>query len=69
MKRKHLVLALAAALPLSACGVNSIPTAEENVNAKWANVQNQYQRRADLIPTSSHPCRAPPRRSATYFAK
>jgi LemA protein len=50
MKRKHLVLALAAALPLSACGVNSIPTAEENVNAKWANVQNQYQRRADLIP-------------------
>ncbi|HZF43850.1 MAG TPA: LemA family protein [Sphingomonadaceae bacterium] len=50
MTRKHLVLALAAALPLSACGVNSIPTAEENVNAKWANVQNQYQRRADLIP-------------------
>ena len=48
MTRKHLVLALAAALPLSACGVNSIPTAEENVNAKWANVQNQYQRRADL---------------------
>ena len=50
MNRKHLVLAFAAALPLTACGVNSIPTAEENVNAKWANVQNQYQRRADLIP-------------------
>jgi len=50
MNRKHLVLAVTAALPLTACGVNSIPTAEENVNAKWANVQNQYQRRADLIP-------------------
>jgi LemA protein len=35
---------------LSACGVNSVPTAEENVNAKWANVQSAYQRRADLIP-------------------
>lgn len=50
MTRKAIILAFAAALPLSACGVNSIPTAEENVNAKWANVQNQYQRRADLIP-------------------
>lgn len=35
---------------LSACGVNSIPTAEEEVNGRWADVQNQYQRRADLIP-------------------
>jgi LemA protein len=35
---------------LTACGVNSIPTAEENAKAKWADVQNQYQRRADLIP-------------------
>ena len=32
------------------CGVNSIPTAEENAKARWADVQNQYQRRADLIP-------------------
>ena len=39
-----------AALSLSGCGVNSIPTAEENVNAKWANLQADYQRRADLIP-------------------
>jgi LemA protein len=38
------------ALFLTACGVNSIPTAEENAKAKWADVQNQYQRRADLIP-------------------
>ncbi|WP_408586630.1 LemA family protein [Novosphingobium sp.] len=40
----------AAAAGLSACGVNSIPTSEENAKAKWADVQNQYQRRADLIP-------------------
>ena len=39
-----------AALSLSACGINSVPTAEENVNAKWANVQSEYQRRSDLIP-------------------
>ena len=39
-----------AALALSACGLNSVPTAEENAKARWADVQNQYQRRADLIP-------------------
>jgi LemA protein len=38
------------ALGLSGCGLNSVPTAEENAKAKWADVQNQYQRRADLIP-------------------
>ena len=43
-------LAPAAALALGGCGLNSIPTAEENAKAKWADVQNQYQRRADLIP-------------------
>lgn len=35
---------------LSACGVNSIPTAEENAKARWADVQAAYQRRANLIP-------------------
>ena len=35
---------------LAGCGINSIPTAEENVKARWADVQNDYQRRADLIP-------------------
>jgi len=48
--RLALLLAPVAAVSLAGCGLNSIPTAEENVNAKWANVQNQYQRRADLIP-------------------
>src|ERR1051325_6821757 len=37
-------------LTVSACGYNTIPTAEENAKAKWADVQNNYQRRADLIP-------------------
>ena len=47
----RLSLALVPALvALSGCGVNSIPTAEENAKAKWANVQADYQRRADLIP-------------------
>jgi LemA protein len=35
---------------LSACGYNAIPTQEETAKAKWSEVQNQYQRRADLIP-------------------
>src|ERR1700693_4938498 len=34
----------------SACGYNTIPTYEEQAKAKWADVQNNYQRRADLIP-------------------
>src|SRR3981189_280467 len=37
-------------LAVSACGYNSIPTLEEQAKAKWADVQNNYQRRADLIP-------------------
>lgn len=44
------VIALAAAALLSACGLNSVPTAEEAAKAKWADVQANYQRRADLIP-------------------
>ena len=37
-------------LGLSGCGYNTIPTLEEQAKARWADVQNQYQRRADLIP-------------------
>lgn len=43
------VVALAA-LTLAACGINTVPTAEENAKAKWADVQSAYQRRADLVP-------------------
>jgi LemA protein len=37
-------------LSVSGCGYNTIPTDEEAAKAKWADVQNNYQRRADLIP-------------------
>src|SRR5476649_1023986 len=37
-------------LSVSACGYNTIPTLEEAAKAQWAEVQNQYQRRSDLIP-------------------
>lgn len=50
MRALRIVLPLAVALSLSACGVNSIPTKEEGVNAAWGEVENQYQRRADLVP-------------------
>ena len=39
-----------AAASLSGCGVNTIPTAEEQAKAQWANVQAAFQRRANLIP-------------------
>jgi LemA protein len=35
---------------LSACGINNIPTYDERVTSAWAQVENQYQRRADLVP-------------------
>jgi LemA protein len=50
MLRRLGLLAPLAALSLAGCGLNSVPTAEENVNAKWGQVQAEYQRRADLIP-------------------
>lgn len=39
-----------AAMSLSACGINSVPTKEEAAKAKWADVEANYQRRASLIP-------------------
>jgi LemA protein len=44
------LLAPLAALSLGGCGINSVPTAEEQVNNKWGDLQADYQRRADLIP-------------------
>jgi len=41
---------VAAVLVLAGCGVQSIPQADNAVNASWGEVQNQYQRRADLVP-------------------
>ena len=41
---------LVLALTLTGCGINNIPTFDEQVKAGWSQVENQYQRRADLIP-------------------
>ena len=46
--RKFLIIL--AVFTLSACGYNQFQTKDEAVNAAWAEVLNQYQRRADLIP-------------------
>ena len=48
--KRSLVCAAALLLVLSGCGYNSIQSADESVKAAWGEVQNQYQRRMDLIP-------------------
>lgn len=45
-----IALVLLMGLFLTGCGVNNIPTYEENARAKWSQVLNQYQRRAELVP-------------------
>lgn len=51
ISRAGIILAvISCGLALSACGYNTIPTLEEQAKARWGDVQNQYQRRADLIP-------------------
>src|SRR6476660_2047304 len=47
---RSMVVAILLGLTLSGCCYNTIPTLEEQAKAKWADVQNNYQRRADLIP-------------------
>jgi LemA protein len=44
------VCVLLASALLAGCGVNTIPTLQEQAKAAWSEVLNQYQRRADLIP-------------------
>jgi LemA protein len=51
MSRIRVVFVLAGlGLAVSACGYNTIPTLQEQAKARWADVENQYQRRTDLIP-------------------
>ncbi len=50
MHRFVSVFLLMAALTLSGCGYNTFQTQDEQINAAWAEVLNQYQRRADLVP-------------------
>ncbi|WP_110062076.1 LemA family protein [Chromohalobacter israelensis] len=46
----QVTLWLCLALMLTGCGINNIPTLDEKVKSAWAQVENQYQRRADLVP-------------------
>ena len=46
---RHVLVAVAA-VSLAGCGINTVPTAEENAKARWADVESAYQRRADLVP-------------------
>ena len=50
LRIRAVFVAVLLGLTVSACGYNNIPTSEEQAKAKWADVQNNYQRRADLIP-------------------
>ena len=45
-----LIVALVACVSLNSCGYNTMTEKEEAVNKAWSNVENQYQRRSDLIP-------------------
>ena len=59
MKRSRVFAVLAVlTVFLSACGINSIPRAEENAKAKWANVQAAYQRRLDTLQSLVNAARA-----------
>ena len=46
----RIIAVLFVLLPLTGCGVNKLPTYDEQVVSAWSQVENQYQRRADLIP-------------------
>ena|SRR5690625_3850275 len=50
MNRKWIFTVVLLLLPLSGCGYNQLQTTDEGVTAAWAEVLNQYQRRADLVP-------------------
>ena len=50
VSRLRAAFVAALCLALSGCGYNTIPTLQEQAKARWSDVQNQYQRRADLIP-------------------
>ncbi len=47
---RRFIVMLVTAVALAGCGVNEVPKLDEQVKAAWSQVQNQYQRRADLVP-------------------
>src|ERR1700719_3084780 len=50
LRIRAVFVAVLLGLTVSACGYNNIPSYEEQAQGKWAGVQNNYQRRSDLIP-------------------
>lgn len=50
LKMTMVSIALASTLTLSGCGYNTLQAKDESVTGSWSEVQNQYQRRADLVP-------------------
>jgi LemA protein len=50
LRKLAILVLIGLAAALSGCGINAIPSYEEQAKASWAQVLNQYQRRADLIP-------------------
>ncbi|WP_376782756.1 LemA family protein [Acinetobacter variabilis] len=50
LKKSFIALMLASTLTLTGCGYNTLQVKDEAVTAAWSEVQNQYQRRADLVP-------------------
>ncbi len=50
IKKSLVAIALVSTLSLSGCGYNTLQVKDEAVTASWSEVQNQYQRRADLVP-------------------
>ncbi|QPF38214.1 LemA family protein [Acinetobacter sp. TTH0-4] len=50
IKKSLVAIALVSTLTLSGCGYNTLQVKDEAVTASWSEVQNQYQRRADLVP-------------------
>ena len=50
LKQSLIAVMLASTLTLSGCGYNTLQVKDEAVTAAWSEVQNQYQRRADLVP-------------------
>ena len=58
-----------AALGLAGCGINDVPTKDEAVKAAWAEVQNQYQRRADLVPNLVETVKGYAKQEQTVFTE
>ncbi|MBL8498649.1 LemA family protein [Nitrosomonas sp. JL21] len=50
MRKQFLIMLLISSLALSGCGYNTLQSTDEQIKASWAEVLNQYKRRADLVP-------------------